>query len=258
MLEHKGNSGKGFVIRDSHSHRNPKLTLERCSAWFVAGNKGNIYLAGRDTHEGLKENKPHLLQRELINFGWAAQWPGVLDYFAEMLEKKAFKGKKPLLKVKPTAIAPLPGSDAFAYPLARWLRCGLLQGVSRSLDKDGLSISFSFRTPVGEEERVLILCETFSVSDLPELDALIRSVKKRGGKVIGIGCAVNDTFPLREAYLGVPIISVIASEIERFPLGEHGSSGMDAEIVENPYDPDVWESLIGEKTRQAKKKEKNG
>ncbi|MEI7749724.1 MAG: hypothetical protein WCJ25_01840 [Candidatus Moraniibacteriota bacterium] len=252
MADHKGNSGKGFIRKDFHDNRDPELTLKENGAWFAADPKSNTFLAGRDTYDGPKGSRPPVLQRELINFGWAAQWSAVLDYFAELLKKNAYKGKKPLLEKGPTAIAYLPEHGAFAKSVSDFFRCGLLQAVPKH-DIANVIELFSFRTNVGKEERVLILYEMLSVSDFPEIDALIRSITKRKGKVIGIGCAVNDTFPLQYAFKRVPIVSVLAPEIERFKLGEQGSSDMNAEIIGDPYNPDAWEELI-----EPKKKKKKG
>ena len=251
MADHKGNSGKGFIRKDFHGNRDPELTLKENGAWFVADPKPGIFLAGRDTYEGPKGVRLHLLQWELINFGWVAQWSAVLDYFAELLKKNAFKGKKPLLEKGPTAIAYLPEHGAFAESVSRFFKCGLLQAVPKHNIANVMEL-FSFRTNVGKEERVLILYEMLSVSDFPEIDALIPSITKRKGKVIGIGCAVNDTFPLQDSFMGVPIVSVLAPEIERFKMGEQGSLDINAEIIGDPYDPDVWNDLIESKKKKKK------
>ncbi|NTW89848.1 MAG: hypothetical protein HGB37_03005 [Candidatus Moranbacteria bacterium] len=233
-MQHKGNSGTGYIARDAHTKRDPKKTLQNVDAWLA--------FAKNDARRFVDETG---LRSEIIHFWWAAQWPGILDFFSELLVKDLKKGK-----LEPTAILPLPGEDAFGYPVAMRCRCGLLQTVPGGYDDKVAGRIIRFRTCVGEKERVLVLAGMISETDIPELETAIRSVRKLGGRVIGIGCAVNDTFPLRTDLDGIPIVSVLSPEISRFRVA---SAGMDTEVVEDFLDPSSWEHLVATCRKKRKK-----
>lgn len=231
-MHHKGNSGIGYVARDSHTIRDPKETLRRNGAWISVGKKNPIRFIDTTRSSG----ETGLFRLEIINFWWAAQWPGILDFFAELIAKGLKKNR-----IVPTAILPIPGADALGYPVAMRCRCGLLQAAPGTYAGEAAARIIRFRTDVGEKERVLVLAGMISEADIPELETAIRSVKRLGGKVVGIGCAVNDTSPLLTELDRIPIVSVLSPEIRRFPFSE---IGMEAEVIEDPFEPAAWEHLI--------------
>lgn len=228
-MKHKGNAGAGFFVF-TKGKRDPELTLRQIGAWI--SKKRRVFV-----EPNLNEGES-VFRRECINFAWVAQWVGVLDYFAEVLVKKLKKANIDL-----TAVAPLPEDDVFGFPVARRSSRGLLQATRPCTTSDDV---FRFRTEVGKKERVLVLLGLISSSTVPDIELMIESVERAGGRVVGIACAVNDTFPAAQKISGIDVVSVIESGIERFPFSMIGS---DDEVIENPFLPDVWKRLIPSKKK---------
>jgi len=255
MVKPKGNSGAGFIVRDYKSRRWPEGTLRSCGGWYESNPAHPMAVGGCGFYTGKRERGPvPYLRNACLNFLQVAQWPVVLDFFAESAYQSIRKSKTDF-----SAVAALPGEEAFGDAVAHWGKRGIIYTERTDMRDTGETMCFRLRNDIGKGEKVLVALGT--LTDLSRMGTFAEMIADAGGKIAGVVCAVNDTFPLVEEFVPfsgkkpVPIFSVVAPEIPRYrqSASEVAEAVRLQNVIMDPYEPESWNELIGSMGKRGRK-----
>ncbi len=249
------NSGSGLIARDYQSKRWPEGTVRLCDGWYESTPGRRIAVGGCGFYADKDNSQIPYLRNACLNFLQVSQYPVVLDFFAEMAYRPIKKSKTDF-----SVVVAFPGEDAFGFAIAYWGKCGVVYSERTDIyDDDKKEMKhFHFRNEIRKGDKVLIALGT--VVDLPSLRLFADEIVRAGGKVAGVVCVVNDTFPLENEFIvseqdAVPIFSVLSPEIPRYrqDAPEVADAVVSGSIIMDPHDSDSWSELIGSMKKRRKK-----
>ena len=266
MAKSDGNNGAGYIVNNHFSNKCPEGTFRNCDGWYVSHPDHPIVIGGCGVYVDEKNVQLPYLRLAGLNYLQVAKWPVVLDFFAD----KAYQPTKKS-ETRYSVVAIYPGSDAFGSALARSAKCVGVY-VDRADTRDGNeSNCFRFRNGIGKGEQTFslekgekgkVLIALGTMSDLSDVVRFAEEIADAGGKVTGIVCVVNDTFPLAtECSLpgkkAVPIFSVLSPEIPKYrqDAPQVADAVRTGNIILNPYEADAWNELLKSMKKSRKKKE---
>lgn len=237
------NSGSGLVARSGDRQRSCEETLRNCGALYRANRKRPIAVVDRSV-SGSGAPRYRL---GCVNFAEAAQYPAVVGYFAELSWKAAVKGG-----ADPDSVIAVPtlepdGAEAFGYAVARRGKRGIVN-VS-----NGAGIErYRFGNRIEKGERVILAVPVFCAWRVHEISRLAVAVAERGGKTVGIVCAVCGTYPARKVVAteegkGIPLYGAFVFDEPSYPhdAPEVAAAVTVGDVVMDPHDPDAWAELMG-------------
>lgn len=254
MMTHgKRNSGRGHIVNDDKSKRSPERTLRNCGGWYEGRSERPIVTAVRGPHTDPDGGASGYFRKACVNFLQVSQWPAVLDFFGEMAYRPVRKSETDF-----SCVAAFPGDEAFGYSLAHWGKCRVVYAEWTDPSDMRETRVFRFRNAVGKDDRVLVAFGTLSdPSDAAEFSAAVTGM---GGRIAGIVCAVNDTFPsVRELVLPgkrvVPIFSVVSTDIPRYRHDDPkvAAAVLAGDVIMDPYDPESWAELMASAGKRGRK-----
>jgi adenine/guanine phosphoribosyltransferase-like PRPP-binding protein len=188
-------------------------TLKRCKGFYECpcdsgGNFRGPLVGYAGTYEDIDGKTFHFVGAKYYNFSRADQWPAVLEIFAEAASEFLYDRD-----IEPTVILGVPMAGLkFSQEVAGYMECRHIFAEKRPV----LELNSGARIV---EELVLARYEIYPgdqvvigeelVNNCSTTAKLIKLVEDAGGKVIGIVCAINRSYPFIDQYNGIPIVSVI-------------------------------------------------
>lgn len=184
-------------------------TLKRCKGHYVCpiGPDGKLfgpvvgYTAPYDAGDGTKKNWVGL---EYFNFAKADSWPAVLTFFAEDIDRQLRE-----MGTVPDVIVGAPWAGVkFSQEVARLTGCRHVFaekdviGFDSDRKKIEKLILGRYEGEIEPGDKVLIGEEL--VNNASTTGKLINLIEDAGGKVIGIICAINRSYPFRDTFRVTP------------------------------------------------------
>jgi len=254
----KRNDGRDLIVREEQEDASERLclqinylkTLMRCGGYYECpcDDKGHFIgpLVGyAGTYEDIDGKSFHFVGSKYYNFSRADQYPAVLEIFSEVASIELYNRE-----IEPTVILGAPmGGLKFSQDVAIIMECRHIFAEKRStLEQNPVPHIVEeivlARYEINPGDQVVIGEEL--VNNCSTTAKLIKLVEDAGGKVVGIVCAINRSYPFIDQYKGIPIISVI----EQPTMQYRQDDSMVAELIKN--DNVIWKPKIGDWPRLQK------